>query len=85
MPMLPIMSISALVPGIGAAPAGAALLSACIAKTKTAVKIGIHLNIHGIRRDGPSKLSKRSPVGFLAVPAGLHWGISAMLRSDCQG
>ncbi len=32
-------------------PAGAAPLSACNAKTKAAIRIGIHLNIHGIRRD----------------------------------
>jgi hypothetical protein len=32
-------------------PVGAAPLSACNAKTKTAVRIGVHLNIYGIRHN----------------------------------
>ncbi len=32
-------------------PVGAAPLSACNAKTKAAVRIGVHLNIYGIRHN----------------------------------
>jgi hypothetical protein len=49
--MLCIMSISAVGACVRDGPAGAAPPSACNAMTKAAVKIAIHLNIHGIRRD----------------------------------
>src|ERR1039458_5754123 len=48
--MLLNISISAPEPWEIGPPAGGAPLSTCKTKTKAAVRIGIHLSIHGIRR-----------------------------------
>jgi hypothetical protein len=80
---LPIISITAPVPCETGFAAAGAPPSACRTKAKAAVKIGIHLNIHGIRRDSGLQVidlvhSKPSISGSLAVTR----GVRAMLRSD---
>ena len=52
-----IMSISALEPALPEGPAGRRRCQPAMRRAKAAVRIGIHLNLHGIRRDTPSKLS----------------------------
>src|SRR6266568_8518852 len=82
-PMLLSISISALVPCDTGVPAGGAPLSACNAKRTAAVRIGIHLSIHGIRRDGPLQVIDLVPPEACApLRKTQSRAVHAMLRSD---
>jgi hypothetical protein len=83
---LPIIAVNALKLDMpDGAAAGAAPLSACKMKANAAVRIAIHLNIHGIRRSAAAQVIDWVPPPFspsVRLPAA--GAIHAMLRSDSQ-
>jgi hypothetical protein len=80
--MLVIISATALEP---CGPDGAAPLSACKKTRKAAVRIVIHLNIHGIRRDGGFQVIDMVRGVGADAGAGARRGLDcALSHADCQ-
>src|ERR1039457_3994292 len=84
-PLLEIISTSALEPSVDAGVATPAPLSDCSIKTKAAIKIGIHLCLHGIRRKDPFQVIDQVPLPLAALhPFAAQPALHAMLRWDSR-